>query len=187
MATGFDDAQRVAMAEPSWRDVDDARLCAPGPAHRARQHDRQQSPCLGARLRRGGPGEANARVAAAISTIRACAEVSLQGIDIPRTPCPGRLHDTTTDEVRIFDATSPSHAADLAALRRAPAKVRRWRAPNALGLGSTRPGTLIAVKARSRDWAQVRPEWGFRQRRLHRRAAVTDARSISAVAPSARL
>ncbi|MBP0500621.1 DUF2309 family protein, partial [Mycobacterium tuberculosis] len=69
------------------------------------------------------------------------------------------------DEVHIFDADDlpASHAADLAALRRALAKASSLaRAERALGLGIDKTRDVDrAVKARSRDWAQVRPEWGL--------------------------
>ncbi len=70
------------------------------------------------------------------------------------------LHDTTTDNATLYAEAAPrSHAEDL---RRA----RQWlgqagflaRAERALRL----PGTSAAtISARSRNWAEVRPEWGL--------------------------
>ena len=115
----------------------------------------------------GHTGEANARVAAGILNDP---EVRLglrgKGIEIP-TDCwfLGGLHDTTTDEVTIFDQdTVPGEAqAALRELRgwlaRASALARAERAP-LLGLGGI-ANVDDEVLARSRDWAQVRPEWGL--------------------------
>jgi uncharacterized protein YbcC (UPF0753/DUF2309 family) len=56
-----------------------------------------------------------------------------------------------------------SHAGDLAGLRVALAKASSLaRAERALLLGVKQTADIDhAVKARSRDWAQVRPEWGL--------------------------
>ncbi|MBN4747469.1 DUF2309 family protein, partial [Pandoraea nosoerga] len=103
-------------------------------------------------------GEANARVAAAIlndSGVRT--GLADKGIVIPEdTWFLGCLHDTTTDEVRIFDADGLpiSHAGDLAGLRVALAKASSLaRAERALLLGVKQTADIDhAVKARSRDW-----------------------------------
>ncbi len=115
----------------------------------------------------GHTGEANARVAAAILNdpdVRI--GLHARGIAIPAdTYFLGALHNTTTDDVEIFDTeTLPkSHADDLVALKqnlaRAAALARRERA--AL-LGIAPSGDVHGkVRARSRDWSQVRPEWGL--------------------------
>jgi uncharacterized protein YbcC (UPF0753/DUF2309 family) len=115
----------------------------------------------------GHSGEANARVAAAIlNDAEVRNALGWRGIRIPEdTWFLGCLHDTTTDEVTIFDeaAVPDSHRDDLACLRdwlaRAAALARRERAP-LLGVDRT-AGADAAVCARSRDWSQVRPEWGL--------------------------
>lgn len=115
----------------------------------------------------GHSGEANARVAAAIlNDAHVRNALGWRGIRIPDdTWFLGCLHDTTTDEVTLFDeaAVPDSHREDLARLRdwlaRAAALARRERAPR---LGVTRSSRAdAAVRARSRDWSQVRPEWGL--------------------------
>jgi hypothetical protein len=115
----------------------------------------------------GHGGAVNARLAAGILNDRAV-RVALadRGIAVPAdTWFVGALHDTTTDEVRIFDTdTVPgTHAGDLeklaASLARATVAARLERAPR-LGLA---PGAPVAadVARRSRDWSEVRPEWGL--------------------------
>jgi uncharacterized protein YbcC (UPF0753/DUF2309 family) len=115
----------------------------------------------------GHTGEANARVAAAVlqdPEVRAGLEA--RGIRVPDdTVFLACQHDTTTDEVTIFDqALIPaSHLADVARLRQrlleAGRLARAERAPRL----NIEPGKAIdaAVIARSRDWSQVRPEWGL--------------------------
>jgi uncharacterized protein YbcC (UPF0753/DUF2309 family) len=77
------------------------------------------------------------------------------------------LHNTTTDEVTLFDAAiaAASHQADLdearAILERAGAATRRERAPR-LGLGQLPDEKLLAAFVkRATNWAEVRPEWGL--------------------------
>lgn len=115
----------------------------------------------------GHTGEANARVAAAIlNDIDVRQGLAERAIHIPAdTVFLGALHDTTTDQVTIFDADDApaSHRAELQRLRhqltRAGARARLERA----GLLGVAPnsGAHRALEARSRDWSQVRPEWGL--------------------------
>ena len=114
----------------------------------------------------GHTGEANARVAAAILNDAAVrAALPARGIDVPAdTVFVAALHDTTTDGVTLYDADAGAdHTADLWQLRgwlsAAGAATRRERS-TLLGLAAdARLDTAIAT--RSRDWAQVRPEWGL--------------------------
>ncbi len=115
----------------------------------------------------GHTGEANARVAAAVlNDLDVRAGLVARGIVIP-DDCwfLGALHDTTTDEVRIFDESEvpASLATDLSqlklALQRATtlARIERGRL---LGIDK-RDDVNTAIVSRSRDWSQVRPEWGL--------------------------
>lgn len=117
----------------------------------------------------GHSGEANARVAAAVLNDREVrAGLAANGITIPKdTWFIAGLHDTTTDEVRLFDLDQLPHcfADDLAQLRRwlelSSQRARHERAPS-LGLVGTDSESLFkAIGRRSRDWSQVRPEWGL--------------------------
>ena len=119
----------------------------------------------------GQTGEVNARALAALlndADVRA-ALVS-KGIIIPDTTWfLGGMHNTTTDELALYDTDllPASHAADLqqltATLKLAGQKARAERAPT-LGLAhlASKAAQLEAsIKSRANDWAQVRPEWGL--------------------------
>jgi uncharacterized protein len=120
----------------------------------------------------GQPGEVNARCAAALlndGEVRA--GLASRGIALPAsTLFVGALHNTTTDDVTLFDedaagAASSTHQADLASVRvllaRASVMTRRERASK-LGLGDLSDEKLhAAVVKRARNWAEVRPEWGL--------------------------
>jgi uncharacterized protein YbcC (UPF0753/DUF2309 family) len=117
----------------------------------------------------GQQGDVNARAAAALLNDEAVrAALVVRGISIPAsTLFLGALHNTTTDDVTLFDegAGAASHAAELAALvevlHRASAATRRERAPK-LGLAELSDAKLhAAVVKRARNWAEVRPEWGL--------------------------
>jgi uncharacterized protein YbcC (UPF0753/DUF2309 family) len=115
----------------------------------------------------GHTSEANARVAAALLNDRGVREgLAARGIVIPED-CRflGALHDTTTDDVRIFDedAVPSMLQGDLARLKERLARAASLaRAERAARLG-IEPGRSIdaQVRARSRDWSQLRPEWGL--------------------------
>jgi uncharacterized protein YbcC (UPF0753/DUF2309 family) len=119
----------------------------------------------------GQTGEVNARVLAGLLNrhdIRAGLAAS-KGVVLPAdTWFVAGLHNTTTDEVPLFDADGlpASHAPDLARLRRALAAAgqgARAERASSLGLGGLRDGYAIgqAVRAKSKDWAETRPEWGL--------------------------
>lgn len=117
----------------------------------------------------GHSGEANARVAAAVLNDREVrAGLAAQGLIIPKdTWFVAGLHDTTTDEVRLFDLERIPHyfSEDLVLLQRcldqASELARQERAPG-LGLPDGDAASVRqAVTKRSRDWSQVRPEWGL--------------------------
>jgi uncharacterized protein YbcC (UPF0753/DUF2309 family) len=117
----------------------------------------------------GQPGDVNVRAAAALlndTDIRT--SLASRGIPIPMaTVFVAGLHNTTTDEVTLFeqDTVPPSHRPELADLRatleRAGTMARRKRAPR-LGLDALSDARLrAAVVERSKNWAEVRPEWGL--------------------------
>lgn len=117
----------------------------------------------------GQTGEVNVRALARLLNDRAVrAALARRGLALPDTTwVVPALHDTTTDEVRLFDTdTAPPAAAQALAqlhawLQAAGERVRAERAP-ALGEGGQPPGALaLALQRRANDWAQVRPEWGL--------------------------
>lgn len=117
----------------------------------------------------GHAGDVNARLAAATLNDPAVrAQLAGQGLVLPAdTVFLAGLHNTTTDDVLLFDLEQlpASHRADVERLRdalgRAGAAARRERAP-ALGLAGWPDARLdAAVRARAADIAQVRPEWGL--------------------------
>jgi uncharacterized protein YbcC (UPF0753/DUF2309 family) len=112
----------------------------------------------------GYSGEVNARLLAGLLNDPAVRSGLVpRGIEIPAdTLFLGALHDTTTDEVTIYDADhpSPAHGDDISRVRgwlQAAGKVTRGeralRLPRAEGEGD--------IPRRSRNWAEVRPEWAL--------------------------
>jgi len=86
-----------------------------------------------------------------------------KGIEIPAdTIFLAALHDTATDKITLYtdDQPMPDHGADLK-------KIRAWldeagrvtRRERALRLPRAEDGSCIPI--RSRDWAEVRPEWAL--------------------------
>lgn len=116
----------------------------------------------------GHAGDANARLAASIFNQPAVrAALRQQGIAIPEdTVFLAGLHNTTTDEILLYEPPLPAGQAEALArmkgwLSGATRAARRERAAS-LGLDGLSEAKLdAAVLARSRDWAQVRPEWGL--------------------------
>ena len=117
----------------------------------------------------GQTGEASARIAAALlndPTTRR--DLELQGIKIPEdTYFLAALHDTVTDVVTLFDSDDlpETHAGDLAQLRGWLAdagEVTRMQRAGLLGTASKAPALVASdMKRRTRDWAEVRPEWAL--------------------------
>ena len=119
----------------------------------------------------GQSGEVNARVLAdLLNRPPVRAEVAALGIDIPAdTHFLPALHNTTTDDVLLFDVDAvPANLAQALqaltlSLAAAGAAARAERATN-LGLGalvSNAAALHQAVRERANDWSQVRPEWGL--------------------------
>ena len=117
----------------------------------------------------GQSGEVNARALAALLNDPAVrAALVSEGIHIPETThFLGGVHDTTTDELRLFDlsALPSTHHPDWVALQQellaATQRAREERAAR-LGLGDAPPESLGGrLRRRSRDWSEVRPEWGL--------------------------
>ena len=112
----------------------------------------------------GYSGEVNARLLASLlNDPEVRTGLAEAGIAIPAgTLFLGALHDTTADNVLIYAEDHPSadHAEILA-------QTREWMASAGLiarserALRLPRAGTGHEIARRSRDWAEVRPEWAL--------------------------
>jgi hypothetical protein len=117
----------------------------------------------------GQTGEASARIVAALLNDPATRRGLLQkGIDIPAdTFFVAGLHDTVTDSVDLYDTETlpPSHDGDLRKLRQwldAAGQATRMERAAFLGTaGLPAPHITADVQRRTRDWAEVRPEWAL--------------------------
>ena len=118
----------------------------------------------------GDQGLVNARIFAAMANRREVRELlAEQGLTIPEdTWFVPALHDTTTDEVRLFDQDQLPPAAlarltrieeDLTAAGRLCA-LERCGALGETGIASAEAAAR-RVKRHALDWTQVRPEWGL--------------------------
>jgi uncharacterized protein YbcC (UPF0753/DUF2309 family) len=109
----------------------------------------------------GQTGEINVRVLAQVLNdpkVRECLAAD-HGVAIPAdTRFVPAIHDTTTDDMRVLDALPETEAPVAAWLQSAGAAARRERSGK-LGLAEARAEE--GIRARSRDWSQVRPEWGL--------------------------
>ena len=168
--TGFNDVQRVAMAEAALKAMSltgpFARLVLLA-GHGSTTVNNPHASGLDCGACGGHTGEANARVAAAVlNDPRVRDGLRVKGIDIP-ADCwfLGALHDTTTDAVTVFDEDDvpAALAQDLARLKARladAARLARLERSALLGIPD-KSAVDAAVIARSRDWSQVRPEWGL--------------------------
>ncbi|MFZ5875868.1 MAG: DUF2309 domain-containing protein [Nitrospirota bacterium] len=119
----------------------------------------------------GNPGEPNARVLAAMANKSQVRDaLAKAGILIPQDTyfIAGR-HDTTTDEVKLFDLEDlpHTHRNDMLRLEAALLEAGLRNNRERCGRFPEMPEPLTPkraareVKRRSSDWSQVRPEWGL--------------------------
>jgi len=119
----------------------------------------------------GNPGGPNARVLASLANKpKVRQELRNQGIEIPEdTWFIAGEHNTTTDHVTLFDLEElpESHRPDVLQLqqdletaRLLNAQERLARLPGAPSRSSPQAAARHVGQV-SRDWAQVRPEWGL--------------------------
>ncbi len=170
--TGIQEPDRPAAAEIVLRNMgmvqDFARLVL-FVGHRSTSTNNPQATGLDCGACGGHSGEASARIAAALlndpMTRRGLGH---RGIEIPLdTYFIAGLHDTTTDEIQLFqmEDVPSSHAADVAQLQRwlaAAGQMARLERAAFLGIGDlSMPAIHAQMQQRTRDWAQVRPEWAL--------------------------
>jgi hypothetical protein len=113
----------------------------------------------------GNPGGPNARVLAAI-----CNDTDVKtalrerGFDVPEdTVFLAGEHNTTTDEIELYDHDVPeSHTDDLDQLRADLAAAREnAAAERAESMGADGSRGIREAERRAADWAETRPEWGL--------------------------
>jgi uncharacterized protein YbcC (UPF0753/DUF2309 family) len=113
----------------------------------------------------GSPGGPNARVLAAICNDEAVrAALETRGIEIPDdTVFVAGEHNTTTDEIELFDDPVPeSHAGDLDQLRGdLAAAAESAAAERVASMGGDASNPARETERRAADWAETRPEWGL--------------------------
>ena len=109
----------------------------------------------------GYSGELSARLLASLlNDEETRAGLPGHGIDLPQdTRFVAALHDTTTDEITVFDADFPSAKDQMGPVRtwlsRAGAQARAERAIRLPGASAQ------SISARAADWSEIRPEWGL--------------------------
>jgi uncharacterized protein YbcC (UPF0753/DUF2309 family) len=113
----------------------------------------------------GHTGEANARTAAAVLNDAAVRKgLKDEKMVIPdNTVFLACLHDTTTDEIHIFNEQEvPANQSEaLLDLKKTLAQAgHATRTERALRMAIDKD-VDSAIKGRSKDWSQVRPEWGL--------------------------
>jgi uncharacterized protein YbcC (UPF0753/DUF2309 family) len=113
----------------------------------------------------GHTGEANARTAAAVlNDVAVRKGLKDEKVFIPdNTIFLACLHDTTTDEIQIFNEEEVPiyRSTELLDLKKTLAQAgHATRTERALRM-SIDKNVDAAVKGRSKDWSQVRPEWGL--------------------------
>ena len=117
----------------------------------------------------GMSGEASARITAALLNDPAVrVGLAERGIRVPSdTWFLGALHDTCTDAIVLYgtEALPADYAEELAELHSWLAQageLTRLQRAALLGLeGRSRRAITADIRQRSRDWSQVRPEWGL--------------------------
>ena len=118
----------------------------------------------------GNPGGPNARVLAAICNDEAVrSALRERGIEVPEdTLFLAGEHNTTTDEVELYDDGVPeSYAEDVAQLRADLETARTGAAAERAGdMGARLNGAgadagTRETERRAADWAETRPEWGL--------------------------
>jgi uncharacterized protein YbcC (UPF0753/DUF2309 family) len=163
----LDDAERLDAAERVLRAMclttDFARVVILA-GHGARVVNNPHSSALQCGACGGYSGEVNARLLAGLlndADVRA--GLRGRGIEIPGDSVfIAALHDTTTDQVELFDgdADTRAHAGDIA-------RVRQWlSAAGAVARGERmlrlpRGDEGSGAAKRARDWSEIRPEWGL--------------------------
>ncbi|MFZ6053377.1 YbcC family protein [Halocola ammonii] len=115
----------------------------------------------------GRSGEPNAKVAAAVlNNVEVRNRLREFEIEIPKdTVFVACLHDTTTDEVKVFneDQLPEEQRSELRDVKKSLSQAGALtRADRSLRMANLDPKKADkSIIGRSKDWSQVRPEWGL--------------------------
>jgi uncharacterized protein YbcC (UPF0753/DUF2309 family) len=113
----------------------------------------------------GNPGGPNARLLATICNRAAVREALRErGHELPSdTVFVAGEHDTTTDEVTLYDGDVPeSHRDDVERLRADLETARAGAAGDRVADADADPSACVReTERRAADWAEPRPEWGL--------------------------
>ncbi len=107
------------------------------------------------------PGRHNARMLAKLANLKEVREelAAQHQLVIPDTTIfIGAEHNTTTDEIEIFDTEVPdSHKAALENLKLSLKKAQETAAKNRLGVEDA----VAKAENKANNWSETRPEWGL--------------------------
>ena len=109
----------------------------------------------------GSPGRHNARMLAKLANQPEVRQALKRfSINIPLTTVfLGAEHNTTTDEIVLFDSELPeSHKKQLSVLKDALFKAQVSATTERLGKSKS---SIKAAHAKTNDWSETRPEWGL--------------------------
>jgi hypothetical protein len=107
------------------------------------------------------PGRHNARMLAKLANLKEVREVlaTTHKLIIPSdTVFIGAEHNTTTDEIEIFDAAVPtSHQECLKQLKEGLKNAQKTATKDRLGVENS----VASAERKANDWGETRPEWGL--------------------------
>lgn len=107
------------------------------------------------------PGRHNARMLAQLANLKEVRDVlaaKYQLVIPDETIFIGAEHNTTTDEIEIFDAAVPvSHQEQLHQLKEGLKKAQHTATKDRLGVEDA----VAVAERKANDWGETRPEWGL--------------------------